>query len=126
VTTLAALNVPIDQSNGLHETALTYAVTWRRARVVKTLLALGASPDMPPPPAWSPMYAAQANDVRISKLLVAAGASVERTDEGGRSAAAIASSRGHDALARILSPRARRRNVRGRNEQRRTGIRIKT
>ena len=126
VTVLSMLQVPLNHANRSFETALTYAVTWRRTRVVKKLLALGASPDNPPSPAWSPlMYAAQVDNVRLSKLLVAAGATLERTDEGGRTAAVIARSRGHEALARMLSPRTKWRDVRTRHLRHRPSTRTR-
>jgi ankyrin repeat protein len=59
-------------------TLLDTAVNWNHRDVVKTLLERGADPNQCPPPHACPVFLAASRDTEILRLLVAAGAAVNR------------------------------------------------
>jgi ankyrin repeat protein len=93
----------VNRVNRNRESALTYAVVWRRLKLVDLLLQHGADVELPPPPDWSPlMYAAFEGDSRVVALLLRSGANLERKDGYGRSARTIAHEAHRWAVFRLL------------------------
>lgn len=103
VVTLLRAGVPIDFVSKGHETALTYAIVWNRVEVVRTLLGLGADPNVPVEPGWAPlMYAASEGNVEIVGLLLQQGSDPNRRDAYGRSALDLAEEQGHVGVIELL------------------------
>jgi ankyrin repeat protein len=110
VKQLVANGVNVNDVNREGESALTYAVVWNQEAVVDYLLAVGARPELPPAPAWSPlMYAAFEGNRHIGAALIAKGADVSRKDGHNRTAADIAGMAGHQGWAAMAGPAPARR-----------------
>jgi ankyrin repeat protein len=82
---------------------LTYAVVYRRAKLVELLLCQRPEVEAPLHSAWSPlMYATHEGDARIVALLLKHGADTHRKDNFGRMALDLASPSRRAAIARAL------------------------
>lgn len=99
VASLVACGAALNATNQDRETALTFAIVWHHAPIVRLLLGLGALPDWPARP-WSPiMFAASEGCDAVVRILAKSGARVERRDPYGRTPADIARAAGHQRLA---------------------------
>jgi uncharacterized protein len=107
VTALLDMGANPNVLNQEHETALSFAVVWGRDAIAALLVRRGAKPDRPLKP-WTPlMYAADEGNVRVGRLLLAAGAKVSRKDLHGRTVEDIARAANRTAFIRMLRARHR-------------------
>jgi len=102
VTALKARNIAIDARNETGDSALQLAVNRNQARVVKTLLSLGANPNVRGSGGWTPLLsAADEGNEEIVRALLAAGADRD-TNVQGRTAIGLAL-RSNPALAQLIA-----------------------
>jgi uncharacterized protein len=108
VSALLAIGADPNVLNEQNETALSFAVVWGRDAIAALLLRCGAKPNRPLRP-WTPlMYAAHEGNVRVGKVLLAAGANVSRKDPYGRTAEDIARAANRTGFVSMLGARSRR------------------
>lgn len=98
--------ISVDARAGDGSTALLIATNRNRAKVVRFLLDLNASPNIAADSGWTPLLgAADEGNTEIVDMLLAKGADVQATLNG-VSAATLAERRGNTALAALLRKRA--------------------